>query len=69
MTDRLHKVCGEETDCNEWRFSCNKRFQSLQLPPIQLLRDFSEVRPLTRPDTGFEWDHTLTGADRLDPID
>src|ERR1700682_5877135 len=26
MTDRLHKVCGEETDCNEWRFSCNKRF-------------------------------------------
>jgi hypothetical protein len=23
----------------------------------------------SRPDTGFDWDHMLTGADRLDPID
>ena len=23
----------------------------------------------TRPDSGFEWDHTMTGADRLDPIE
>jgi hypothetical protein len=23
----------------------------------------------TRPNTGFEWDHTLTGSDRFDPIE
>jgi hypothetical protein len=23
----------------------------------------------TRPNSGFDWDHTLTGADRLDPIE
>jgi hypothetical protein len=23
----------------------------------------------TRPNTGFEWDHTLTGSDRFDPVE
>src|SRR6202790_1701606 len=36
MTDTLHQGRGEDTGCSEWRFFCNKRFQSLQLPPIQL---------------------------------
>jgi len=33
------------------------------------LEQISALWHTTRPDTGFEWDHTLTGADRLDPID
>jgi hypothetical protein len=35
MTDRLHQGCDEVTGCNEWRFSCSKRFQSLRRSPIQ----------------------------------
>jgi hypothetical protein len=33
------------------------------------LEQISALWHTTRPDTGFEWDHTLTGADRLDPIE
>ena len=33
------------------------------------LEQISALWHTTRPDTGYEWDHTLTGADRLDPID
>src|ERR1700722_11812004 len=35
ITDTLHQGSGEDTGCNEWRFSCNERFQSLQRSPIQ----------------------------------
>ena len=33
------------------------------------LEQISALWHTTNPDTGFEWDHTLTGADRLDPIE
>jgi avidin family protein len=33
------------------------------------LEQFSALWHTTRSNTGFDWDHTLTGADRLDPID
>ena len=33
------------------------------------LEQVSALWHTTRPDTGFEWDHTLTGADRLDPLE
>jgi len=35
ITDRLHQGWGENTGCNEWRFSCNERFQSLQRSSIE----------------------------------
>jgi avidin family protein len=29
----------------------------------------SAVWHTTRPNTGFDWDHTLTGSDRFDPVE
>ena len=33
------------------------------------LEQISALWHTTRPDTGFEWDHTLTGADHLYPLE
>ena len=33
------------------------------------LEQISALWHTTRPNSGFDWDHTLTGADRLDPIE
>jgi len=33
------------------------------------LEQISALWHTTRPNSGFDWDHTLTGADRFDPIE
>jgi hypothetical protein len=46
-----------------WTGTCAVNSQSSGLEQI------SALWHTTRPDTGFEWDHTLTGSDRFDPIE
>jgi hypothetical protein len=46
-----------------WTGTCGVNSQSSGLEQV------SAVWHTTRPDTGFAWDHTLTGADRFDPIE
>ena len=46
-----------------WTGTCAVNSQSSGLEQI------SALWHTTRPNTGFEWDHTLTGSDRFDPIE
>ena len=46
-----------------WTGTCAVNSQSSGLEQI------SALWHTTRSNTGFEWDHTLTGSDRFDPID
>ena len=46
-----------------WTGTCAVNSQSAGLEQIHALWH------TTRPDSGFEWDHTLTGSDRFDPIE
>jgi len=46
-----------------WTGTCAANSQSSGLEQI------SALWHTTRPNTGFEWDHTLTGSDRFDPIE
>jgi hypothetical protein len=46
-----------------WTGTCAVNSQSSGIEQI------SALWHTTRPNTGFEWDHTLTGADRFDPIE
>ena len=46
-----------------WTGTCAVNSQSSGLEQI------SAVWHTTQPNTGFEWDHTLTGSDRFDPIE
>ena len=46
-----------------WTGTCGVNAQSSGLEQI------SALWHTTRPNTGFEWDHTLTGSDRFDPIE
>ena len=46
-----------------WTGTCTVNSQSSGFEQIHALWH------TTRPNTGFEWDHTLTGSDRFDPID
>lgn len=46
-----------------WTGTCAVNAQSSGLEQI------SALWHTTRPNTGFEWDHTLTGSDRFDPIE
>jgi hypothetical protein len=45
-----------------WTGTCAVNSQSSGLEQI------SALWHTTRPNTGFAWDHTLTGSDRFDPI-
>jgi hypothetical protein len=45
-----------------WTGTCSVNSQSSGLEQI------SALWHTTRPNTGFVWDHTLTGSDRFDPI-
>jgi hypothetical protein len=46
-----------------WTGTCAVNSQSSGLEQI------SAVWHTTNPDTGFDWDHTLTGSDRLNPLE
>jgi hypothetical protein len=46
-----------------WTGTCVVNSQSSGLEQI------SAMWHTTRPNTGFDWDHTLTGSDRFDPIE
>lgn len=46
-----------------WTGTCAVNSQSAGLEQI------SALWHTTRPDTGFDWDHTLTGGDRFNPIE
>ena len=46
-----------------WTGTCAVNSQSAGLEQI------SALWHTTRPNTGFDWDHTLTGSDRFDPIE
>ena len=46
-----------------WTGTCTVNSQSSGFEQIHALWH------TTRPNTGFEWDHTITGSDRFDPID
>lgn len=46
-----------------WTGTCAVNSQSSGLEQI------SALWHTTRPNTGYEWDHTLTGSDRFDPIE
>ena len=46
-----------------WTGTCAVNSQSSGLEQI------SAMWHTTRPNTGFDWDHTLTGSDRFDPIE
>jgi len=46
-----------------WTGTCTVNSQSSGREQI------SALWHTTRPNTGFEWDHTLTGSDRFDPIE
>lgn len=46
-----------------WTGTCAVNSQSSGFEQIYVLWH------TTRPDSGFEWDHTLTGSDRFDPIE
>ena len=46
-----------------WTGTCAVNSQSSGLEQI------SALWHTTNPDTGFDWDHTLTGGDRLNPLE
>jgi hypothetical protein len=46
-----------------WTGTCAVNSQSSGVEQI------SALWHTTRPDTGYEWDHTLTGSDRFNPIE
>ncbi len=46
-----------------WTGTCAVNSQSSGLEQI------SALWHTTQPNTGFDWDHTLTGSDRFDPIE
>jgi len=54
---------GARGGISAWTGTCNVNSQSAGLEQI------SALWHTTRPNTGFEWDHTLTGSDRFDPLE
>ena len=54
---------GELGSVSAWTGTCAVNSQSSGLEQI------SALWHTTRSNTGYEWDHTLTGADRFDPIE
>jgi hypothetical protein len=54
---------GARGGVSAWTGTCTGNSQSSGLEHI------SALWHTVRPDTGFEWDHILTGSDRFDPIE
>ena len=54
---------GSLGSASAWTGTCAVNAQSSGIEQI------SALWHTARPNTGFEWDHTLTGSDRFDPIE